>query len=367
MAKSFFNTPNDQKMRIFYALLFVLIAGSSFAQNNKEQALAKGHEAIELMEKGQITESIRLLVESMKLDPENIDFPYEIGYAHYMTKDYQKTIEFLTPLTKNKDANDRVFQLLGNSYDNIGQRDKAIEIYEAGLKKIPKSGKLHLELGGMYVHTKEYDKAINYYEKGIDVEPAYPSNYYRLAKIFLNSDEEVWGMIYGEIFVNLERNSGRTAEISKLLYDTYKNEIKFTSDTSFTVSFSKNAVINFNGKKLELPFGFGVYEPTLMMEMLSEKQIDIHSLDRIRTGFVKNYFNNNKHKKYPNALFDYQNKILKEGHLESYNHWILMKGDEEGFQAWKGANNEKWDNFINWFTKNGLKIDNKNKFIRTQY
>ena len=60
---------------------------------------------------------------------------------------------------------------------------------------MPTSGKLYLELGGMYLHTKEYDKAISYYEKGIDVEPGYPSNYYRLAKIFLNSDEEVWGMI----------------------------------------------------------------------------------------------------------------------------------------------------------------------------
>jgi tetratricopeptide (TPR) repeat protein len=354
-------------MRHFFVLTFILIAGQLFGQNNKEKALAKGNEAIKLMDNGQIAESIKLLEESMKLDPDNIDYPYEIGYAHYMTKDYQKAIDFLTPLTKRKDASDRVYQLLGNSYDNIGQRDKSIETYEAGLKKSPKSGKLYLELGGMYLHTKEYDKAINYYEKGIDVEPDYSSNYYRLAKTFLNSEEEVWGMIYGEIFMNLERNSSRTTEISKLLYDTYRSEIKFTSDTSFTVSFSKNAVININSKKIELPFGVSVYEPTLMMEMLSEKQIDINSLDRIRTGFVKSYFNNNKDKKFPNILFDYQNRILKEGHLESYNHWILMKGDEEGFNKWQEANTDKWDKFISWFNPNGLKIDDKNKFIRTQY
>jgi tetratricopeptide (TPR) repeat protein len=354
-------------MRHFFALTFVLIAGQLFGQNNKEKALAKGNEAIKLMDNGQIAESIKLLEESMKLDPDNIDYPYEIGYAHYIAKDYQKTIEVLTPLTIRKDVNDRVYQLLGNSYDNIGQRDKSIETYEVGLKQLPKSGKLYLELGGMYLHTKEYDKAISYYEKGIDVEPSYSSNYYRLAKTFLNSEEEVWGMIYGEIFMNLERNSARTAEISKLLYDTYISEIKFTSDTSFTVSFSKNAVIDISSKKLELPFGVGVYEPTLMMEMLSEKQIDINSLDRIRTGFVKNYFSNRRDKKYPNVLFDYQNRILNEGHLESYNHWILMKGDEDGFTKWQESNTDKWEKFVNWFNPNGLKIDDKNKFIRTQY
>jgi tetratricopeptide (TPR) repeat protein len=354
-------------MKYFFLLTSLFTAAQLFAQNNKEAALAKGNEAIKLMDNGQISESITLLEESIKLDPDNIDYPYEMGYAHYLAKSYQKTIDILTPLTKEKNANDRVYQLLGNSYDHIGQREKSIETYQTGLKKLPKSGKLHLELGGMYLHTKEYDKAINYYEKGIDVEPGLSSNYYRLAKIFLNSEEEVWGMIYGEIFMNLERNSSRTAEISKMLYDTYKSEIKFTSDTSFTVSFSKNGVVNLHSKKLELPFGVGVYEPTLIMEMLSEKQIDLNSLDRIRTGFITNYFNNNRFKKYPNALFDYQNRILKAGHLESYNHWILMKGDEDGFNQWKAANTEKWDQFVNWFNPNGLKLDDKNKFIRSQY
>lgn len=354
-------------MRSLLTLSLLLIAVQLFGQGSKEQALAKGKEAVKLMDNGQIAESIKLLEESMRLDPDNINYPYEIGYAHYINKDYQRVIDILAPLTKRKDANDRVYQLLGNSYDMIGQREKSIETYKAGLKKIPASGKLFLELGGMYLHTKEYDRAINYFEKGVEVEPGYSSNYYHLAKLFLNSDEEVWGMIYGELFMNLERNSSRTAEISKMLYDTYKREIKFTSDTSFTVSFSKSAAININSKKIQLPFGLGVYEPTLMMEMLSEKEIDINSLDRIRTGFVKNYFKNNRDKKYPIVLFDYQNRILKEGHLESYNHWILMKGDEEGFTKWQDSNTDKWDNFVTWFNANGLKMDDKNKFIRTQY
>jgi tetratricopeptide (TPR) repeat protein len=354
-------------MRQILLLTFILATGQLLGQTNKEKAFTKAKEAIKLMDNGQIDESIKLLEESVKLDPDNLDYPYEISYAYYLTKNYKKTIDVLTPLSKRKDTNDRIYQLLGNSYDLIGKRDKSIETYEAGLKKLPNSGRLHLELGGMYLTSKEYDKAIDYFEKGIDAEPGYSSNYYQLAKTFLNSDEEVWGMIYGEIFMNIERNSPRTAEISKLLYDTYKSEIKFTSDTSFTVSFSKNAVINLNSKKIGLPFGVGVYEPTLMMEMLSEKNIDINSLDRIRTGFVKNYFKNKWDKDYPNVLFDYQNRMLKEGHLDSYNHWILMKGDEDSFNKWQEANTDKWDKFVAWFNPNGLVVNDKNKFIRTQY
>ncbi len=355
------------KRNLLALTIIILSVDHVSGQSDKEKAFTKGQEAIDLMDKGKIDESIKLLEESAKLDPDNLDYPYEIAYAHYMAKNYQKSIDILADLMERKGANDRVFQLLGNSYDNIGLKEKAIETYEAGLIKFQNSGKLHLELGGMYLQVKNYDKAIYYYEKGIEVEPAYPSNYYRVAKLFLDSDEEVWGMIYGELFMNLERNSPRNTEISKLLYDTYKREINFTSDTSFTVSFSKNAVVMMNSKKIELPFGVGIYEPTLIMEMLNEKSIDINSLDRIRTGFVKNYFMNKGDKKYPNILFDYQNKIFKEGHFEAYNHWVLMHGDEEAFGHWKESNQEKWEKFVEWFNPNGLKIDDKNKFYRGQY
>jgi len=116
-----------------------------------------------------------------------------------------------------------------------------------------------------------------------------------------------------------------------------------------------------------LPFGIGVYEPTLMMSMMSEKSIEINSLDRIRRQFVENYFKNGNDKKYPNLLFEYQNRILKSGHLEAYNHWILMKGDEDGFGKWQSANKDKWENFINWFSENKIQIDENNEFYRGQY
>lgn len=348
-------------------ILLLFLSGSLTAQSTEALAVQKTEEAIRLMDKGQIEESLKLLDEAGKLDPKNVDIPYEKGYAHYLAKDYEETIDLLTTLVRKKKANDLVFELLGNSYDLAGNRDKAIQTYEAGLKRLPKSGRLYLELGGMYLVTSDYDRAIGYFEKGIDVQPDFSSNYYHLAKIFLNSEEEVWGMIYGEIFMNLERNTARTAEISKLLYDTYKSEIRFTSDTSFTVSFSKNSVINLSSGKLAIPYGIGVYEPTLMMSMLNEKAIDLNSLDRIRTAFIENYFSNKNSKEYANVLFDFQNTVLKEGHLEAYNHWILMKGDEDGFVQWKNSNSEKWNRFLEWFNPNSMVVNNKNKFVRTQY
>ena len=352
-------------------LLFITAGQIAFGQSNKEKALAKGQEAINLMDNGKVQESIKLLEEAQKLDPDRLNYPYELAYAYYLKEDYKEAAKILEKNKSHKDVTDRLFQLLGNCYDLLEKSEKAFEAYDEGLKIFPNSGMIYLEKGNVYWGKKEYGKALPFYEKGIEVDPKFPSNYYRASKIYCGSSEEVWGMIYGEIFMNLERNSKRTSEISKLLFDTYKSEIKFSSDTSFSVSFSKNATLNVNDlkdpSKMKLPYGVGVYESTLMFSMLSVKSIDINSLGNIRSTFVDNYFKNGHDKTYPNVLFSYQKSVKDAGHIEAYNHWILMKGDEDGFDKWLSANNVKWDSFVKWFGDNGLKINDTNKFYSGQF
>ena len=353
--------------------LFLLSASYlvAFSQSNKEKARELGLSAIRKMENGQIEEAIKLLKEAIPLDPENIDLPYEIAYAHYLDKDYKAAIKQLKKLIKKPNAYDRVHQMLGNCYDMAGKPDKAIATYDNALKLFPSSGILHLERGNMELTKKAYDKALTYYEKGIKVQPEFPSNYYWAAKIYCGSSEEVWGMIYGEIFMNLERNSKRTAEISKMLYQVYQNEITFDSDTSINVSFSQNATITLSDlsdpSKFKLPFGVGAYEPILLTSAITEKEINLTSLNNIRTNFTNTYYLNKMNEKYPNVLFDYQKKLIDKNHFEAYNYWILMKGDEDAFIEWQENNKEKWEGFVEWFLKNPLKINNENNFHSSQY
>ncbi len=356
-------------MKLKTTALFVLLLVSqlTFGQNVQE-AKQKGREAIVLVDKGQLDEGIKLLKEAQKLDPENMTYPYEIAYALYVKQDFKGAVKYLEDLLKHKDVNDRVYQLLGNCYDNLGKKEKAIETYEKGIALFPDAGNIYLEIGIVYMVKEDYNKALGYYEKGISVDPAFPSNYYWASKIYCASKEEVWGMIYGELFMNLERNSKRTAEISKLLYDTYKSEITVTSDSSFSVSFSQNATMNVSDpKNIKLPYGIGFYEPALMMSMIMEKSIDLNSLDRIRTGFLAYYEKGENKAKYPNVLFDYQQKMLQAGQLEAYNHWLLMKGDEDAFIAWREKNPEQWESFQKWFNANRIELDKDHKFYSGQY
>lgn len=357
-------------MKGVMVVLFTLMCTLTYGQTKQQQAHDLGMKAIKEMEAGNIDESIELLEEAGKLDPKNIDYPYEIAYANYLGKQYDKASKILKRLTKHEDANERIWQMLGNSYDLNGNKEKAIETYEKGLELFPNSGILHLERGNVFLFEEEYNTALGYYEKGILVDPEFSSNYYWASKLYLNSAEEVWGMIYGEIFMNLERNTRRTAEISQLLYATYNSEITAPTDTTMSVSFCEQMSININDldaeEPLTLPFCM-VYEPTLLMSAIFSKTMNLPTLNQVRTSFVKNYYKMEHHLSHPNALFEYQKQLMELGHLEAYNYWILMKGDEKAFTQWQNENGDKWESFAAWFSTNSIVINEEQFFHRTQY
>lgn len=357
--------------KIILAFALILLAIGGVCQTNKEKAFQMGKEAIQLMDKGEPQKAIEMLKQCRELDPDDINYPYEIGYAYIMLKDYASAITIFETILTHKDANDAIYTMLGNTYDLNKQTDKAIATYEKGLTLFPKSGKLHLERGNIFLMTQEYTNALEWYEKGIKADPDYASNYYWACKIYLASTEKVWGMLYGEVFMNLERGSKRTEEISKLLFDTYKSQISFKGKNKVEVNFAQNSVINVGNlekpEDLKLPFTTMVYEINLSIACALEKKISLETLNKIRSNFVDLYFQNETNKKYPNELMNYCKWMKDESQLECYNYWLLSQGDADGFEKWQKKNEEKWQKFLKWFSPNNLIITEQNYIHSSQY
>ncbi|PWV48410.1 tetratricopeptide repeat protein [Chitinophaga sp. S165] len=371
-------------MRILLPLIIISCFSVSVVHaqtTDKEKAQEKKREAIELMDNGKLDESIALLEEGRKLDPDEPEFLYEIALAKYQQGKFDDAVQLLKKLVRIKKATGRVYAMMGNALDEMGKPDKAIATYDEGIKKFPEEGSLYLERGVMELKKNDQNSALGFFEKGIKAAPMYPSNYYRAAKIFLDSDQEVWGMIYGEIFMNLERGSKRTEEISKLLYYTYKGEIKFDSDTSVTVSFARNNNMILLDSKLgkearvasltsqmtaalSSSFASRVYEKTLVQSVIGEKMINLTSLDRIRTKFLRLYEQQGNDTLHPVVLFDFQHKVREAGHLEAYNYWILGQGEEKAFGEWTSEHEQKWNDFMKWFKENRITITKGNTFTR---
>lgn len=357
-----------------YLLTLLLLVSVQYAhaQTDKERAKAIIDTAIYMMDEGRIEQSIEKLEIAKKLDPSlayKID--YEIAYAHYLNSEPEKSLAIYERISTSPDVEDQCFQMLGNIYDIEKQTEKALEAYNRGLKKFPDSGPLHLEMGNIQLARENYNEAIAYYEKGISKAPEYPSNYYRSTQLFLSSEEEVWGMMYGELFMNLERNSRRTREVSKWLYDTYKSELKWTSDTTMSVSFSKagntiNAA-DMSREDFRMPFSTFVYETCLLTGATMADSLDYEGLCQTRANFLEVYTKQGHAEKYDNVLMRYQQQIKEAGHFNAYNHWLLMMGDPDGFDAWYANNKQEFDDFTEWYLANPISITKDNVFLRAQF
>lgn len=365
--------------KIIFLLTLTLSAGLNAQEiSPKEKAKELLKNGIKLMDEGKFDESISILEEAISLDPGPLSYPYELGYAYYLKKDYEKCISICEALYSHKDVIDRVYQLAGNSYDLLEQPDKAIEAYETGMKIFPNSGRLYLESGVVERKRGDDNKAIEYWETGIKADPSHSSNYYWLAKTFAQTEEPIWSFFYGEIFMNLELNSKRTVEISQLLYQNYEESLRSYADSTadyqltkrgFQITLSSKKEIRKlkKGKIQLLPFeGNYALLYTAIGSIPTKSGVDLHSIYEFRLNMVNNWFG--KHDQdYPNSLLDRQKKMLDAGVFEAYSKWIISQGAPETFEAWVGENEKAFNDFATWIQANPLDFQPADKYARLDY
>lgn len=373
------NPPNHVSMPRFsyhIRVIFLMIFGIAFSQTDQEKAYQLGMEAIELMDNGQIERSLELLEQAQKLDPESVVYAYETAYAYYLQKDYQPVIQILSGIVDHPDTNDRVFQMLGNTYSYSGIPEMALAAYAQGLEKFPNSGRLYLESAQIHYGYENYIQAITFWEKGIQVEPEFSSNYYWLAKIFSASNEMIWGLIYGELFMLLEPNTARTEEISKMMYQNYLNSYTPSTETSGEFNLTEsgfNVVINSQEDLDEIAQKLFPFEGTFAscfavsaLDFMTE--INLETINQARQNFIANWFAKEVYyQSYSHILLDFQKQLQEAGHIEAYNYWLTSEGDYDTFYIWYEQNTEKFEAFANWFNSNPITIHPNDQYARIDY
>jgi tetratricopeptide (TPR) repeat protein len=350
--------------KLFLTLLVMFSCLTISAQSDKEQARTKLREAIKLMDNGSIDASIAILEECKKLDPDSFIYSYEIAFAHLKKEDYDGAIKILKKTLKYDDINSQVYQMLGNAYSYAGKPKKAIKTYEKGMEKFPEAGNLHLEKGNVYWYQEEYNKAAESYREGIKVDPMFASNYYRLSLLFLSTSDKLSGLIYGEIFMNLERSTERTKKMSKLLYETYKNSITLKDDGG-EIDFCEIVITLEEIEKgdLKLPL-CAIFGKHFILGLTGVEEINATSVARIRKVFIEQFFKED-YRQYSNVLFDYHKKLLDDNLFEAYTHYIFQIGDPHSYDEWSSSHQKEIDAFFEWYVNkdNYMNVTQENIFL----
>jgi tetratricopeptide (TPR) repeat protein len=317
-------------MVIRLIILFHFISLSLIAQQDVAQLRET---ALTFQKQGDYANAILILNRALQQQPNDIMVLTDIAYTYYLQKDYAKALEVIKPLVESDEAEIRTYQVGGNIYKAIEEVKDCDKMFKKALKKYPNSGVLNSEYGELLWAKKEPEEAINQWEKGIQADPSYAGNYYHAAKYYYAIPDKVWSLVYGEIFVNMESYSTRTAEIKMLLLESYK---KFFTESDIFKQYKARKKTNFEDAFLE------VMEK---QSSLAASGITTNSLIMIRTRFILEWFEVNG-KKFPHRMLEQQQYLIREGMYDAYNQWLFgATANILEYQNWTNANSDAQSKF----------------------
>ena len=299
-------------------------------------------------------------------NPKSYIINYELALAKVAKGEYAEAIKITEKVERNSDVEDKLFQLQGNAYDYMGKRKKAVASYDKGLKKFPKAGCLYMEKGNIMLMENDPNGAVGMYEKAMEVEPTYSSPYYRASALFLGSTEPIWGLIYGETFLLLEKGQ-RNVAIQDAMVKRLGQAIKLENDT-LHVSLTQQHTVNMKGLNLIIPFEM-LYELEILKssavdKLKSEKRDTITISDFIEIRKVAANAYKDWENRYPNYLFEYQKKVIDAGYFEAYTMDLFKDVYADEYKAYVAneENQKTLDAYKAWMTKNPFE-PNENKLI----
>lgn len=303
-------------------------------------------QAKEYMSRGALTQSVTLLKQAIQLAPDVSILHRDLGQALNLSKDYAGAYKTVEPLIKADQADELTYQIAASALLNQGEKKKARNVAEKGIKAYPNSGILYHELARYYELNNDPEYALDALLQGIERDPIYHLNYYDAARLYAGTDKCIWTIIYGEVFANIERHTPRSLETRKMMIQAYQ---KLFSSVTATKTPKYGAAVT-EGE--EPTFEAAVVQTMLPLAPVVADGFTTENLILLRTRFAMDW-KNNFDKKYPFSLFRYHDKMLREGTFDAYNQWLFGKAENAAsFDAWTKFHKDAIPGLENWIRSN---------------
>lgn len=307
---------------------FVLIMAICFTATAQDSPgrIAKGY-----IRQGDYNNAILVLNRAIPNDNGNIELKKDLAFAYYMQRDFPKAMEVIKPVVDSRDADVQSYQILGMVYRALDQTRDAEKMFKTALRKFPESGVLYNDYGELQWDKNEFVAASKLWLKGIQTDQNFAGNYYNAARYYYMTEDKVWGLLYGEIFLNLESYSKRTPEIKRMLVEGYKklfrdNDISKNQDNKNEFVKAYLDIIKANAHVVDAG-------------------ITPDALSALRTRFILTWYDRQS-SNFPFRLFDYHKQLAKAGMFDAYNQWIFgAASDLSTFQQWTTTHSEEYNKF----------------------
>lgn len=205
-------------MMIRVLVVSLLLAPAVFGQAPELDSAAAISEAIGLIDSRRFDEAIAKLNAVLAKEPGNDGARYELGLAYAAKGDNEQCLAALQPVaSKAGSLQAGALAMIGNCFDSLGQREKAVEAYRLGLKLSPDESALLFNLAVTLGQTGKLDEALPLVKNNVRKNPWHVSSHILLAEIYEIQGFRVPAAFSFLRFLALEPSSTRSADAARRL------------------------------------------------------------------------------------------------------------------------------------------------------
>ena len=341
------------KLKKLFLIIFTIISISATAQD-KEKAALLVNDGIKFHDAGKYTEALDKYREALQADAGNVVARYEMSYTFLSAQQFDSCVYYCENLkTENIPADllRNVIVNLGSAYDYLKEPQKALKVYNEGIKKFDDFYLLHFNQGLTYlISLNDIENAEKAFQKAVILKPTHTSSHYWLFRI-LKDQNKIPALLAASLVAILEGNTARSKEAAGHILQALNPDIKkegnnTTLSITLPAGFDNKRKSENNFSVVDLGLSLMAAAPlgdTLKLDQRGKFALQYSMMCGLLEGYKKQkgfYW-----KFY--APFFYE--LKEEGYVELVSNLILQANNDADATLWVQSHSKDIEKFSQWF------------------
>jgi tetratricopeptide (TPR) repeat protein len=303
------------------------------------------NEGIALFDKGNFAEAAEKYKEVLKIDPNDYNADYELGFTYYRMGKPKDAIPYLEAILKSNGSKYETYDMLGSIYDEAKQTDKAIECFKAGIKEKPDFYRLHFNLAITYYETKKFAEAEAETIEALRLKPDHANSQRLYAMATYYNGKHINSLLAWCSFLMIEPQTQRSAEACNyikhiLYYSTKGNDITMHGTNEETNAQQIAIAISVTGglTLAKAKSANAIITPldSISMPLPTIFKIAAEGKGKYGPPFFTKYF------------VDYFGALANTNYMDAFVRYITISANRDENMAWLKAHPDDLKGLDNW-------------------
>jgi tetratricopeptide (TPR) repeat protein len=282
-------------------------------------------------------------------NPDEVGAMYEMSFSYFAMKDYENALAIARHGAEYRSGNlARFYVIIGNSLDDSGRREEAIEFYRDAVERAPEFALLHYNMSLALRRAGNNAEAKPALQKALRLNPVHPTSHLLLGTIYKDLGYRLPAVMALSRFLEIEHASARAAETRAVLQQLISGNV-----TKGDQPNRINIQISPESKKDEGDFASAEMAVAISVAAATtEKRKNQSAYQTLVTtyramaqtmgnarpgqGFAATYY------------APYFIDLEKAGHVEAFVSQIWAEGQVAGLSDWAKDHGAKIQDFLAW-------------------